>query len=411
MLELREHISAEELDAYVAASPFVHYMKTSMWGTFRHNTERDNASYLGFYAQNRLVAVAMVLQNTWLGHSYLYVPWGPCMDYTDAELTREVFTLLKAYADQKKVQFLRVDPNVVRRHHALDGSLIADGFSNEALTEQLKKNGYLHKGYGYAYNGSWTNRYTLIVDLSADEKTIVSRFSRQRKTALNRHAVKGIATRLGARADIPTLMEFERMLARQQGFKPHSRFFFEQLIDCFQEHAVLYVTEIDFEKAKDGLSAELHSGKYKNDLEARGAIEKDYRNMIALATAYGKRKALACGLFIRYGDMAWDLYTYNDKNLQYLQPVDNLHRFAMFDMKAHGVLCYDMVGFSGTADPADPNYGLYAYKSSFGPQFIEQIGEFDYVRSPAAMKRFRFEKLVVNHFKRRWWAWRYKKRP
>lgn len=409
MLELRENIPADQLNAYVAKSPSVHYMKTSMWAAFRRSMERDTSAYLGFYDQGRLVACAMVLQNTWMGHSFLYIPWGPCMDYDNLPLVEEVFSLLKGYADQKKVQFLRVDPNVVRCHHAIDGSLLADGFNHEAVSEKLKAIGYTHKGYGYAYNGSWTNRYTLIVDLSADEKTILSRFSRQRKTSLNRHAVKGISTHIGTKADISALIEFEHMLAEQDGFKPHSRRFFEQLLDCFGAHAVLYVTEIDFEKAKAGLHAEIHSDKYKHDANAMASMEQHYQDVIALAQKYGTRKVLACGLFIRYGDMSWDLYTYNDKNLFYLQPVDNLHYFAMRDMKAHGVLRYDMVGFSGTADPKDPYYGLYAYKRSFGPEFIEQIGEFDYVRAPFAMKRFRFEKLAVNHIKRRWWTWCYKK--
>jgi lipid II:glycine glycyltransferase (peptidoglycan interpeptide bridge formation enzyme) len=59
-------------------------------------------------------------------------------------------------------------------------------------------------------------------------------------------------------------------------------------------------------------------------------------------------------------------------------------------------------------DPKDPEYHLYEYKHEFGAEFIEHIGEFDYVRNEGRMKRFRFEKLAFNHVKRKVWAVRYK---
>jgi lipid II:glycine glycyltransferase (peptidoglycan interpeptide bridge formation enzyme) len=205
-------------------------------------------------------------------------------------------------------------------------------------------------------------------------------------------------------------MDFEVQLSEQDGFKPHSRKFFEALLESFGEHAVIYVTEINLDTMISGIEAELASKKYRKDPEARAAKEKELEKASGLKQKYGTKVPIACGLFIRLGHMSWDLYTYNHKEFNFIKPVDNLHAFAMNDMKEHGVLTYDMCGFSGTASKDDPYYGLYAYKRSFGPEFIEQIGEFDYVFRPKAMKRFRFEKLAVNHVKRKYWAYRYMKK-
>jgi lipid II:glycine glycyltransferase (peptidoglycan interpeptide bridge formation enzyme) len=332
------------------------------------------------------------------------------MDYTDEHVRNEVFRLLKEYALKNQVQFLRVDPNVIRCHRTITGDPVDDGFSNECVTEDLKELGYTHKGYGYAYNGSWTNRYTLFVDLNADMKDVIAGYAKPRKTALNRHAVIGVSTRIGNADDLPSLMDFEVQLSEQDGFKPHSRKFFEALLESFGEHAVIYVTEINLDTMISGIEAELASKKYRKDPEARAAKEKELEKASGLKQKYGTKVPIACGLFIRLGHMSWDLYTYNHKEFNFIKPVDNLHAFAMNDMKEHGVLTYDMCGFSGTASKDDPYYGLYAYKRSFGPEFIEQIGEFDYVFRPKAMKRFRFEKLAVNHVKRKYWAYRYKKK-
>ncbi|MBE6122440.1 MAG: aminoacyltransferase [Erysipelotrichaceae bacterium] len=402
-------IDESVLNRFVSGHPNVHYMKTGMWAHFKEKTDGDAPSFLGFYEDEELKATAMVLSNTWLMHKYLYVPWGPCMDYEDEHVRNEVFRLLKEYADEKNVQFLRVDPNVVRCHHTITGELIEDGYSNECVTEDLKRLGYTHKGYGYAYNGSWTNRYTLFVDLSADMDTVISRFAKPRRTSLNRHKTTHVTTRIGTKDDLPYLMDFERQLAEQDGFAPHSRQFFEALLDCFGEHAVLYVTEIDLDAMIQGISDELAGKKYRKDPEAREAKEKELEKASQLKETWGAKLPIACGLFIRLGHMSWDLYTYNHKAFGFVKPVDSLHAFAMNDMKQNGVTVYDMCGFSGTASREDPYYGLYSYKRSFGPEFIEQIGEFDYVRREKAMKRFRFEKLAVNHLKRKWWRMRYMK--
>jgi lipid II:glycine glycyltransferase (peptidoglycan interpeptide bridge formation enzyme) len=398
------------MDHFVAQSPYVHYMKTSMWAEFKKQTDGDHPSFLGFYEHDELIGTAMVLKNHWMNHSYLYIPWGPCIDYTNDAAVQEAFHLLKEYADREKVQFLRVDPNVIRCHHEIDGKLIEDGYSNEAVTEDLKKLGYLHKGYGYAYNGSWTNRFTLIADLAPDMDTILSRYSKPRRTDLNRHLVEGVSTGLGSAEDIPTLMALEAQLAEQDGFKPHSHAFFQSLLDCFKEHAVIYVTNINLDTMIAGLHTELDSKKYRKDPEAKAAKEKELQKAENLKQEYGTSLPIACGLFIRIGEMSWDLYTYNHKAFNFIKPVDNLHAYAMKDMKEHGVLRYDMCGFSGNTTKEDPYYGLYAYKRSFGPEYIEQIGEFDYVRNASAMKRFRFEKLAVNHIKRHWWSFRYQKK-
>lgn len=399
------------LDEFVKSSPSVHYMKTSMWGEFRRQTAKETYEMLGFYEEDgTLRATAMVLLGSFMGHSYAYVPWGPAMDYTDESLRKEVFTLLKQYAEQKQVTFLRTDPNVVRCHHQIDGPVIDDGFSNEAVTEELKQLGYRHKGYGYAYNGSWTNRFTLITDLSGSMDEIVSHYAKARKTSLNRHRIIGVSTRIGSEADLHALMEFEAMLAEQDGFKPHPKKFFQALLESFGKHAVLYVTDINLRQMVQGIETELESGKYDKDPEAKASKEKQLAHAGDLLSEYGASVPIACGLFIRYGRMSWDLYTYNHKEFSFVQPVDNLHRFAMEDMKSHGVTRYDMCGFSGVTTKDDPEYGLYAYKKSFGPEFIEQIGEFDYPVKAKGYESFLRQKDFEVRARHKWWKIAYRRK-
>ena len=394
-------------DAFVEKHPYSHYMKTSMWGEYKKRTDHLEYEMLGFYEGDTLIGTAMVLLGSWLHHPYAYIPWGPCINYDNPNERNEVFNLLKKYADEKNVLFLRVDPNVVRCPHDIKGNVL-EGFNNECVTEDLKKDGYTHKGYGYAYNGSWTNRYTLIVDLSCGKDEVFKRFIPQRRRAINRHKTWHVSTEIGNENDIDDLMRLEHQLCENDGFAPHNRQFFLNLMDCFKEHCVLYKTTIDLKGMIDGMSAELETKKYKNDAKAKEAALNNIERAKQLREKHGDTAVIACGLFIRFANKSWDLYTYNDhQEFNFIRPVDNLHYFAMCDMYDHGVTDYDMVGFSGVTTEDDPEYGLYVYKSSFGPEYIERIGEFDYVRNESRMKRFRFEKRAINHVKRKYWAIRY----
>lgn len=405
----RRVITDQELDAFVMKSPYVHYMKTSGWGRFRAFTDGMAYTCLGFFESKVIVASAMVLSGSFLGHRYLYVPKGPCLDYEDEHLRTAVFESLKDYAKEFRVQFLRTDPDVIRVSHTITGE-VTDEINHEDITEHLKAMGYRHRGYNYAYDGSWTNRYTLIVDLNRPMDDIIAGFTKPRRTSLNRHLVSGVRTRIGSKEDIPSLMKFEEMLSRQDGFKPHSAFFFETLLDSFKNHARLYVTDIQLEEMIVGIEQELASKKYRKDPEARAAKEKDLEHAKELYLKYGATLPIAAGIFLFYGDMSWDLYTYNHKEFSFIKPVDNLHVFAMKDLKALGVKRYDMCGFSGVTTKDDPEYGLYAYKRSFGPAFIEQIGEFDYVLKEKPYNRFKKEKSLEVRIRHKYWRLRYRKK-
>lgn len=396
-------------DNFVANHTYGHYMKTSMWGEYKKRIEHTDYELLGFYEGDTLIGTALALLGKWMLHSYVYVPWGPCIDYENKEIRHTVFALLKQYADEKKVLFLRVDPNVVRVPHDIKGNVL-EGFNHEDVTDDLVHDGFIHKGYGYAYNGSWTNRYTLIVDLSKGKEAVFKNFIPQRKRAINRHKTWHVSTVVGDEKDISDIMRLEKQLTENDGFKPHSHAFFQELLNCFQDHCVIYKTSIDLAGMIQGMGEEIESNRFKKDPQAKQAAIKNVERAKELQQKRGDKVVIACGLYIRLGDKSWDLYTYNDhKDFNFIRPVDNLHYFAMCDMYDHGVTQYDMVGFSGVTTEDDPEYGLYVYKSSFGPEYIERIGEFDYVRNTNAMKRFRYEKLVVNHFKRKYWAMRYKK--
>lgn len=395
---LNSNCKIADFDEFVKNHEFSHYMNTSMWAkTCDTNTK---PFYVGFYEDDELIGTALVLKKKWLNKTYHYIPWGPCLDYTNQKELQEALNLLKKFTHNEKCFMLRIDFNVVRVSRDIDGNMI-DGVNNEHITQILLESGFKHKGYGYAYNGSWANRYTLIKDISMPNDELVLTYAKPRQTALKRHQIIGVSTRIGTIDELDSLCEFEKELAEIQGFKPHPKSYFQKIITSYQDHARFYITEINLKQMIQGLDDEIHSKKYAKDKEALTSKQKEYQEAILLQKQYGDVVKIAAGLFLYVGNKSYDLYTYNKKAFGFVKPVDNLHLFAMQDMKNLGVVHYDMCGFSGSTDKNDPYYGLYSYKKSFGSNFTEYIGEFDYIASNKDYTNFIKQYRLVSKVKRK----------
>ncbi|MFV0552210.1 MAG: lipid II:glycine glycyltransferase FemX [Anaerorhabdus sp.] len=405
-MKLENNLNRIQFDDFVQHHELNHYMKTSMWASMQ---ESNTMSFLvGFKEEDNLVGTALVLKKKWMNKSYLYIPWGPCVDYHNCSRFRECLELLKQFTKSEKCFMLRIDFNILRISRDIDGNQI-EGIDNENSTEIIKECGFQHKGYGYAYNGSWVNRYTLITDISKPLEEIFKAYAKPRQTAIKRHQIIGVTTRLGTSADLDSLCEFEKELTESQGFKPHSKAYFNQLLTSFKEHARLYITEISLATMIQGLSDEINSKKYAKDKEASASKQKEIENALMLQKKYGDTVIIAAGLFLYFGNKSWDLYTYNKKEFGFVKPVDNLHYFAMQDMKKQGVIYYDMCGFSGVTNKDDPYYGLYNYKKTFGSEFTEFIGEFDYILNEKDTLNFKKQYRFISRFKRKYHTLRYKK--
>lgn len=187
-----------------------------------------------------------------------------------------------------------------------------------------------------------------------------------------------------------------------QGFKPKPISFFENLIKHFQDYVVIYITELDIKHYLSSIEHLLSTKKYKTDLKASQHKRSEYEQAKLWENEYGNKVILAGGIFFKLNTSSWDLYIYNNKNFPMLHATDSLHAYAITDLKNQGVLTYDMVGVSGVTNPTDPYFGLYKYKSSFGPRFVEYLGEFDYILNAKKTLLFSRQYNFIKRLKRKY---------
>ncbi len=373
-------IDQSVLDHFVKEHPNKHYQKTSMYGDFLAFSQKATIQYLGFYQDQQIIATAMIMFKSYpLIGTYGYIPMGLCLDYNQKEQLERCLDALVHFAQVKKLIFLKLDPNVIRIHRDLQGKPLNDGFLNEWVSELLKTKGFKHKGYGYAYDGSWNNRFTLVLDLDQPFDSLYKGFAKSKKSFYKRQQRMGIKTYQTTSEDCHILASLEKELTKKEGFYPKSEAYFKQLMQIYGEHTKLKKTIMNVTDNILIIDQELNSSKYRNDKEAYDAKVRQKEELLKIQATHGSEIVLAIGLFVVVGDWSWDLYSYKNPEFAKYNGTDHLHIETIKDFQAGGVKHYDFVGFSGVTDPSDFYYGLYQFKSSFNPRFVEHIGEFDLI--------------------------------
>ncbi|SJZ75661.1 lipid II:glycine glycyltransferase FemX [Anaerorhabdus furcosa] len=403
-MEFLTHIQCDQFDTFVSHHPYSHYMKLSSWAKYKSQTEGAIIHYVGLQEHHTLIATALLLEKQEKDISYFYCPWGLCTDYNSELVTRFFLQKIKEYAHTCEIDFVRIDLNVERKHHDLLGNDLDDGFNNEFVTDYFLEEGFKHKGYGYAYNGSWVNRFTLVIDIDKSLEDIKSSFDKPRKARVNNLSNQGLSTKIGTRSDLIYIALFEKQLSIQKGFKPKPLSHFEELMDNLKDSIVYYVTEFNIKHYIENIDHLLQTKKYKTDLKAAYFKREKQKEARIWLNKFGETVVVAAGMFVRVESKCWNLYTYNNKNFPTIHSSDSLHMFAIEDMKNHGVKAYDMVGFSGCTNKSDPYYGLYEYKSSFGPRFVEYLGEFDYIINEKRFQNYFKKKKLIKRLKNKFYA-------
>ena len=84
-------------------------------------------------------------------------------------------------------------------------------------------------------------------------------------------------------------------------------------------------------------------------------------------------------MIIEYGNKAWVLYAGNHNILSETYVNYNTYYEHIKYCKEQGIKIYDQFGTIGDINENNPRFGLHEFKKKFGGNYIEFLGEWDYV--------------------------------
>lgn len=257
-------------------------------------------------------------------------------------------------------------------------------------------------------------RYSFRIDLSQDLEEIKNHFSKTTKQRIAKSLKLDTEVVIGTKKDIPEFYHLMTLTETRKDFISYNEDYYQTLYEIFNGNenskATLFLGKINITKTINSLEKNLKninnqisilpidnlSKSAKAKLKELTRQKENTTNEIAkykdYKKQYGNEITLSAHMIIEYGDKAWVLYAGNHNILSETYVNYNTYFEHIKYCKNKGIKIYDQFGTIGDLSKDNPLIGLHEFKKKFGGDYVEFIGEWDYVTNP--IMYFVFTKLV-----------------
>lgn len=391
-----------------------HFLQSYAWGEFSKESRGLIPYYVGMVNdKDELIATALLLKKKLpFGFCYFYCPRGYVIDFLDHQLVKKFTENIVKLIKKEKAIFLKIDPDLIWREEDYKGDAVESKYNCQEIFDNLKKIGFKHQGFTKNFE-TMQPRYTFRIDLERPMEEIEARFSKTVKQRIKKGTSLGTMVRIGNRSDIAEFSKLMDMTEDRKDFVSHDMKYYQTLYDIYNKDNKmnLFIGSIDTNKVIDKYKSEkkeleekldklnskdnLSNANKKKEKEMLMRIKKlnEYiEEYLNAKENYGDVITLNAHVIIEYGDKAWTLYAGNHNVLTSSQSNYKVYYEHIKYCHDKGIKYYDHFGTIGDLNPKNPRYGLHIYKKAFGGNYIEFMGEFDYITNH--FMYFCFTKLV-----------------
>ena len=415
MLRLKT-IDKEEYDNYVRNHQYKsHFLQSLSWGEFAKVKKNLTPHYLGLTTEdNQLVAATLLLEKHLpMNMCYLYAPRGFVIDFNKKELLKTMTKKVVEFAKTRKAIFVKIDPDIIRKSYDYQNEEQELNYDPEVIFDNIKKAGFKHLGFTKNFETSQP-RYTFRINLEQSMEDIENHLSKTTKQRIAKSEKLETEVVIGTKNDIKEFYHLMTLTESRKDFISYNEDYYETLYEIFNGNknskATLLLGKINFNKTIKSLEKNLKrivdqisilpidnlSKSAKTKLEELRKQKENTQSEINkykdYAKQYGNEITLSAHMIIEYGDKAWVLYAGNHNILS--ETYVNYHTYYehLRYCKSRGLRIYDQFGTIGDLREDNPLFGLHEFKRKFGGDYVEFLGEWDYVINPVMY--FIFTKLV-----------------
>ena len=415
MLRLKT-IDKEEYDNYVRNHQYKsHFLQSLSWGEFAKVKKNLTPHYLGLTTEdNQLVAATLLLEKHLpMNMCYLYAPRGFVIDFNKKELLKTMTKKVVEFAKTRKAIFVKIDPDIIRKSYDYQNEEQKLNYDPEVIFDNIKKAGFKHLGFTKNFETSQP-RYSFRINLEQSMEDIENHLSKTTKQRIAKSEKLETEVVIGTKKDIKEFYHLMTLTESRKDFISYNEDYYETLYEIFNGNknskATLFIGKINFNKTIKSLEKNLKrivdqisilpidnlSKSAKTKLEELRKQKENTQSEINkykdYAKQYGNEITLSAHMIIEYGDKAWVLYAGNHNILS--ETYVNYHTYYehLRYCKSRGLKIYDQFGTIGDLREDNPLFGLHEFKRKFGGDYVEFLGEWDYVINPVMY--FVFTKLV-----------------
>lgn len=409
-------LDVKKYDKYVKNHPTKsHFLQSYAWGEFAKKEKNQTPYYMGLVdSDNNILGTALLLQKHLpFGYSYFYSPRGFVIDFKDQELLKEFTSEIVKFAKSKKGIFVKIDPDLIWNSENYKGEKVEVEYNSKEIFDNLKRMGFKHLGFTKNFETNQP-RYTFRIDMNKSLEEIEDAFSKTTKQRIAKAESLETKVRLGDSSDIVLFHHLMELTESRKDFVSHDLKYYQSLYDIYNKtnKMNLFIGSVDikkiikkYKKEKTEIDKEINtfddvenlSKSAKNKLneliKKRDKLEKDINEYLSIHEKYKEDEMVLNGhVIMEYGDKAWVLYAGNHNELTSSYSNYKVYNEHIKYCHEHGIKMYDQFGTIGDLSSNNPRLGLHEFKKKFGGDYVEFIGEFDYIINP--FMYFCFTKLV-----------------
>jgi len=385
-MKLIRNLDSEVFKRWNETHPLGEVLQSEEWGQFKSKGEWTY-ELLGLSDKEELIGACMMLKRKLPGiNKYMfYAARGFLCDYTQRNIVEAFTQELVAYVKQNKGIFLKIDPCIEYREHDEEGIVVADGFNNQEIIDNLIQLGYKHKGISLNFDGIQP-RFVYQLPLEGSLESIMAKFHHKTRYNIKLASKKGVEIFEGSRDDLGEFQRIMQITGERDGFITRRLSYFQEMYDCLYPAGKLklYLAKYNVREAlklaKDAIEQEEKSKK--PDLVRIEKLNSEISELLQLVDQYPEGIIVSGTLLLFNGKTAVYLYGASDNLYRNIMPNYLIQWRMIQDAYLCGCTMYDFRGISGDLSEDNHLYGLYRFKRGFTGRFVEYIGEFDYIISP-----------------------------
>lgn len=406
------NLEKEEYENFVKNSKKSHFLQSYAWGEFSKKERGLTPFYLGLKKDNEILATALLLQKHLpLNYSYFYSPRGFVLDYENEKIFNEMTKEVVKFVKDKKGIFLKIDPDIIRKSYNYKDEENPLSYDANKIFKMITKAGFKHLGFTKNFETKQP-RYTFRIDLTQSLDEITDHFSKTTKQRISKAKKLNTKVEIGTEKDIHEFFHLMTLTEERKDFVSYKERYYKNLYDIFNKDnkMTLFLGKVNIKEIIDNLilnkktiekdiqsmPTENLSKSNKNKLKELNKrldkVNEDIEKYTKYQKEYTNTLTLNAHMIIEYADKAWVLYAGNHNILT--ETYANYHTYLkhLEFCKERGLKVYDQFGTVGDLSKENSRLGLHEFKKKFGGDYIEFLGEFDYITNK--MMYFLFNKLV-----------------
>lgn len=396
-MEFIENITKEEYEMFVSNNPKAHFMQSYYWGEVQKN-KKFIPHYIGVKRDSKLCATALVLEKkVFKNISFLYCPRGFIADYNDKELISYFLKKIKEFTKRRKSMFFRMDPDIILNFLDDDANIKESNENGYEIIKFFNNNDFKHKGFNKNFENSQP-RYTFRLNLNDSWDNIYGNFHPTTRKILNKNNPFSLEIYKGTQNDLNEFYVTMLETAKRENIVPSKIEYYETFYKVLNEHKMsdIYLVKADIEKLKkiyidkihflekektnliDNKNQNLEKNKQKIETIEK-QIQKLQKENKIIQDIKEKELTLSSIITAKYNDMVWTIHGGNHTYLRELNANYLIYEQIIKDAHKENYKKIDFFGTTGDPDKDNPVYGIYLFKKRLGGDYLEFIGEFEYI--------------------------------